>query len=210
MGLFKRGDGLYIAIYFFAVMFVMGLQVYGVIPQNFAIAISITIGIIILILDVYRIEVFKRYTGKILIQLESDLKTSKVALPLDILIVALIITYVYFSLTKIPKLWLLEHPVNLVILYRLIYELYIDFFSKRFFMDKGLFIGGKLIKWNKMESYDWPEKQVFLLKGYSRLLIKRKTKIMIGEELNLKINTSQITEIDNLLRKNISNSEIVG
>ena len=189
-------------IYFFVSMFVMLLLVFETISPNYALLIFLAMGIILLILDLNRIRVLHQKADEVLIELESQFKTSKITLLIELIAIALIVLFFIFTFAnKITKEWLLRYPVNLI-LYRLIYDLYLSIFVNTIFTDKGLIINGNMIKWTDIKSYVWQEPCVSFIKGYSKLLIKKESKFLLGE-FDLKIKDCQRPKIDELLQRKV-------
>lgn len=200
---------MYIVFYFFANMLVMGLQVYNVISQDYAILIYLSTGIILLSLSLNRIKKLKQQAGEVLIQLDSHLETSKLTLLLELLVLALAISFLIFAfVNKVTKEWFLNYPVNFLIIYRVIYDLYLNIYARAFFTADGLFIGDKIVKWDDIESYGWETPHFSFVKGCSRLLIKKKTRFLLGE-VHLQIKDYKRLEIEKLLQKKIGTSHAI-
>lgn len=193
---------MFILIYFFVSTFVMILSVFGTIFPNYILLIFPVMGFIFLILDLNRIRRLYQNADEVLIKLESQFKTSKITL-IELIGIALVVLFFIFSFAnKITKEWLLQYPVNFIIFYRLIYDLYIYLFVRTIFTDKALIFNGNVIKWNNIESYVWQEPRVSFIKGYSKLLIKKKSKFWLGE-FDLRITDCQRPKIDELLQRKV-------
>lgn len=188
-----------IAIYLFVSVLTMLLLVYGFISINWTLFIYVTMVLILYLVEINRIEKLKRSVGEIVIQLESEFKTSKISLLWGLLIIVL---YFRFILAYRVINQALGYCIFFVLLLRFSYELYLSISVRTTFSDRGILIRGIMIKWSDIELYEWQELRFSFIKGYSRLFIKKKTKLSLGE-FYVKISDFQRSVIDELLRQKL-------
>lgn len=174
------------------------LQTSCIIDLNTARFIVFIAGIVFLVLEKYRMKKFKRNCGQSLFELEREIKASPIlGWGLSVFLNFSQIILCFLLLYRIPE----SLPLSMLI-FLSIYELYFIFFEKPVFTEKGLIIGGVLIKWHNFESYHWSVPSFSKLKDYTKLVMT-KNNWLATYKINLIIINSQKVELDNFLRQKI-------
>lgn len=150
----------------------------------------------------------KKKAGKVLFQLESELRTSPITQMLSSIIgLSIVIMFVSIVLlNRIPNEYFLNHSIYI---YLIVYNLYLDFFANALVKENGLFVRGRMIQWKDIKSYKWKVPRLTYLKGYTNLLIKKEARLWI-DELQLMTNDSQKLELDKFLQQKIILSGEIG
>jgi len=184
-------------IYIIINVIVSLLQTSCIIDLNIARFIVFISGIVFLLLQKYRIEKLKRNCGHSLFELEREIKISPIFCWGLSVFNLLVIIWCSLLLYRIPE----SLPLSMLI-FLSIYELYFILFEKPVFTEKGLLIGGILIKWHNFKSYDWSVPSFSKLKDYTKLVMT-KNNWFATYKINLIIINSQKVELDNFLRQKI-------
>ena len=201
------GDVIFVAIYFIVNVIVTIFQISNSLSLNYARFIVLITGFILLLLDIHKVKKSKQRAGEVLFQLESELRASLVT-QLDS-IIGLFVAIIFVGITllnRIPSQFFLNFSIWI---YLVVYNLYLDFFTSAFFTENGMFFRGKMIQWNDIRSYKWQAPRFIYLKGYTKLQIKKESKLWI-DELQLMTKDSRKLELDKLLQRKVGLSGDIG
>lgn len=176
------------------------LNHYDTITNTVTIALFFAVGILIFILRFAKLRWLRRRVGGVAVVIDKYWVN-------EFLLIVIMAAF-YSAILKVivrPN----ANPEYYFPIYISIFPFYfalLDIFSKNVIGKKGIVYNGKILTWDRIESYHWIENKSRFRKGFSKLLIKIQPTFWIGE-ITLKVKNTQKDEIDLFLNRIINLKE---
>ena len=198
----ERDDDLMVFFFVYSILtiLVLSLNHFDVISNAVATSLYVAMGFFTLIIAFLRLASLKVNAGELIVVLKKDLVSQ------GILMVTIFTSYswiIYMSILMNKRSGYTSYSIICLYFFSGLYVIIMSLFSKNIISKKGIMFEETLISWEKIESYEWVKRTFQIRKGFTILLINRKTKIFSGKKL-LKIDKTQMDEVDLLLRKNLA------